>query len=374
MLKLTTFPTHGKNGLAFCALIHRHRPDLIDFDSLDKSNARSNLELAFSVAEEKLGIPRLLDPEDLCDVAKPDERSVMTYVSEYFHCFASQNVREKSAHRIQKFVEFQKSMEDMEASYENQANDLLIWIENTIEILNDRSFDSNSYESAKQLFEAYKRYLATEKPPKNGLKLDIEALYANIQTKLAVNGRTAYSEPSNLSTSALDAAWDRLEQAEKARGQAVRDNLFKFVTRTVTAVSDDQMKEFEASFNHFDKDRNGSLDRLEFKAALSALGIPFRDDEAFDKVFFQVSGGAERITKDQFIAYLIGLSEDKDTADSIRSAFQHLADNADRISHVQLRTHPLQDNVEVEYLAHRMPALDNQVYDYNSYLNSAFKN
>lgn len=40
-----------------CALIHRHRPELLDWDSLDKSDKRANTELAFRVAERSLGIP-----------------------------------------------------------------------------------------------------------------------------------------------------------------------------------------------------------------------------------------------------------------------------------------------------------------------------
>lgn len=91
----------------------------MDFDPLDKNNAAHNLELAFSVAEKELGIPRLLDVEDLLNVARPDERSIMTYVSEYFHCFAGQDLKEVAARRIQKFVQFNQSMEKQEAEYED---------------------------------------------------------------------------------------------------------------------------------------------------------------------------------------------------------------------------------------------------------------
>jgi len=76
---IKNFTNDWKNGLAFCALIHRHQPKELDYNSLDKANARQNLELAFA-AGERLGIPRLLDIEDLL-VDRPDERSVMTQVA-----------------------------------------------------------------------------------------------------------------------------------------------------------------------------------------------------------------------------------------------------------------------------------------------------
>lgn len=57
------FDSSFKDGLAFCALIHRHRPDLIDYHKLSKDNPLQNLNTAFDVAEKYLDIPRMLDPE-----------------------------------------------------------------------------------------------------------------------------------------------------------------------------------------------------------------------------------------------------------------------------------------------------------------------
>lgn len=62
-VNVTNFHRSWNNGLAFCAIINRHRPDLLDYDDCLGKDPLDNFETAFSTAEKELGVIRFLDPE-----------------------------------------------------------------------------------------------------------------------------------------------------------------------------------------------------------------------------------------------------------------------------------------------------------------------
>lgn len=80
-VKVTNITTSFKDGLAFCALIHSKHPELIDFGSLKKENAAENLKIAFDAAET-LGVPKLLEIEDITELEVPEKLSMATYLFE----------------------------------------------------------------------------------------------------------------------------------------------------------------------------------------------------------------------------------------------------------------------------------------------------
>jgi hypothetical protein len=61
--EVRNFTTSWCDGLAFNALLHKHRPQLFQFEQVARMHPAARLEHAFSMAQMELGIERLLDPE-----------------------------------------------------------------------------------------------------------------------------------------------------------------------------------------------------------------------------------------------------------------------------------------------------------------------
>uniref|UniRef100_A0A8I3S7U8 F-actin monooxygenase n=1 Tax=Canis lupus familiaris TaxID=9615 RepID=A0A8I3S7U8_CANLF len=86
-VNVTDLTMSWKSGLALCAIIHRYRPDLIDFDSLDEQNVEKNNQLAFDIAEKELGISPIMTGKEMASVGEPDKLSMVMYLTQFYEMF-----------------------------------------------------------------------------------------------------------------------------------------------------------------------------------------------------------------------------------------------------------------------------------------------
>ncbi|XP_012412373.1 F-actin-monooxygenase MICAL3 [Trichechus manatus latirostris] len=86
-VNVTDLTMSWKSGLALCAIIHRYRPDLIDFDSLDGQNVEKNNQLAFDIAEKELGISPIMTGKEMASVGEPDKLSMVMYLTQFYEMF-----------------------------------------------------------------------------------------------------------------------------------------------------------------------------------------------------------------------------------------------------------------------------------------------
>nr|XP_015100237.1 spectrin beta chain, non-erythrocytic 2 isoform X3 [Vicugna pacos] len=219
------FTTSWRDGLAFNAIVHKHRPDLLDFESLKKCNAHYNLQNAFNLAEKELGLTKLLDPEDV-NVDQPDEKSIITYVATYYHYFSKMKALAVEGKRIGKVLDHAMEAERLVEKYESLASELLQWIEQTIVTLNDRQL-ANSLSGVQNQLQSFNSYRTVEKPPKFTEKGNLEVLLFTIQSKLRANNQKVYTPREGRLISDINKAWERLEKAEHERELALRTELIR---------------------------------------------------------------------------------------------------------------------------------------------------
>uniref|UniRef100_A0A670I1D9 Actinin alpha 1 n=1 Tax=Podarcis muralis TaxID=64176 RepID=A0A670I1D9_PODMU len=213
-VNIQNFHISWKDGLGFCALIHRHRPELIDYGKLRKDDPLTNLNTAFDVAERYLDIPKMLDAEDIIGTLRPDEKAIMTYVSCYYHAFSGAQKAETAANRICKVLAVNQENEQLMEDYEKLASDLLEWIRRTIPWLENRA-PENTMQAMQQKLEDFRDYRRLHKPPKVQEKCQLEINFNTLQTKLRLSNRPAFMPSEGKMVSDINNAWGCLEQAEK---------------------------------------------------------------------------------------------------------------------------------------------------------------
>ncbi|EFQ27127.1 hypothetical protein CGRA01v4_07558 [Colletotrichum graminicola] len=446
-VEVRDFSGSWNDGLAFCALLDIHRPDLIDYDALDKSDHRGNMQMAFDIAHKEIGIPKLLDVEDVCDVAKPDERSLMTYIAYWFHAFSQMEKVENAGRRVEKFVNNMAGAWEMQSAYERRMRELLKQIREQVEKWQQATF-LGTYADAKAQANEFAAFKRGRKREWVAEKSELATLLGNIKTKLGTYRLRPYDPPPELSLETMEREWSSLSKTEMTRAQLINetirdiknalrksfadkandfamalntmqlaisgldgdvedqlhhvrklsDNLppldkyldtiaavdakcheanieendfttytydelvyehglvkssvqkklafldNQMVARNMTNLTPIQLEEFESVFRHFDRDDTNSLQELEFSAALASLGLVFSEDEMHD-YFMDTSNGRDYVTFEQFIRFMVDVTEDQNTAEQVFQSFREVADGKPYVTEMDLRHSLVPDEV-----------------------------
>uniref|UniRef100_A0A8B9EQC7 Dystonin n=1 Tax=Anser cygnoides TaxID=8845 RepID=A0A8B9EQC7_ANSCY len=219
-IRCENFTTCWRDGRLFNAIIHKYRPDLIDMNTVAVQSNLANLEHAFFVAE-KLGVARLLDPEDV-DVSSPDEKSVITYVSSLYDAFPKvpEGGEGIGANDVEvKWVE-----------YQNMVNYLMQWIRHHVTIMSDRTFPNNPVE-LKALYNQYLQFKETEIPPKEIDKSKIKRLYKLLEVKF---GRIKL--PQGYHPNDIEKEWGKLIIAMLEREKTLRPEVERYASEHLTGL------------------------------------------------------------------------------------------------------------------------------------------
>ncbi|GFW43677.1 hypothetical protein TNCV_4770261 [Trichonephila clavipes] len=212
-VRVGDFTSSWRDGLAFNAIIHRNRPDLIDYKSCMKRSARDNLDSAFTIAERELNVTKLLDPEDV-DTPEPDEKSLITYISSLYDVFPRPPTHNSFS------VEDDKTRKVEE--YKDLSSSLYLWMREALSSLQDRNFP-NTLVEMKSLLADCTRFRVEDIPPRLHDKQRLNHIYREIQK--IYRDFSSLDISDELRVESIERLWNKVLSAHQDRDHAIHNEI-----------------------------------------------------------------------------------------------------------------------------------------------------
>lgn len=199
---------------------------------------------------------------------------------------------------------------------------------------------------------------------------ELEKIHQEVQEQMIFeNQYTQYTMET------LRVGWEQLLTSIHRNVNEVENQI---LTRDSKGITQDQLNDFRASFNHFDKQRSGRLTPEEFRSCLVSLGYSIRNDRQGDSDFRRIMSlvdpnGTKYVTFDSFLDFMTRESTDRDTAEQILDSFRILASDRPFITADELRQELPKD--QAEYCINRMKPFASGTtgaLDYHSFATSLY--
>ncbi|KAM6959380.1 LOW QUALITY PROTEIN: plectin a [Aplochiton taeniatus] len=226
-LRCDNFTTSWRDGKLFNGIVHKHRPSLIDMSKVYRQNQPGELGAAFSVAERS-GVTRLLDPEDV-DVAHPDEKSIITYVSSLYDVMPRVPGAQDGVQANELELWWQE--------YYELVTMLLQWIRQYVMVFEERRFPT-SYEEIEILWRQFLKFKETELPAKEADKNRSKHIYQSFEGAVQAGH---IKVPPGYHPIDVEKEWGRLHVAILERERLLRTE-FERLERLQRIVSKVQME------------------------------------------------------------------------------------------------------------------------------------
>ncbi|XP_046866318.1 dystonin isoform X17 [Drosophila willistoni] len=203
-VRVNDFTSSWRDGLAFSALVHRNRPDLLDWRKARNDRPRERLETAFHIVEKEYGVTRLLDPEDV-DTNEPDEKSLITYISSLYDVFPEP----PSIHPL-----FDMESQRRVHEYRDLAQQFIYWCREKTAYLQERSFPPTLIEM-KRLLSDLQRFRSDEVSARKREKSKLIQIYKELERYFETVGEVDVE--ADLRPDAIEKAWYRMNTALQDR-------------------------------------------------------------------------------------------------------------------------------------------------------------
>ncbi|KQS62704.1 dystonin isoform X3 [Drosophila erecta] len=203
-VRVNDFTSSWRDGLAFSALVHRNRPDLLDWRKARNDRPRERLETAFHIVEKEYGVTRLLDPEDV-DTNEPDEKSLITYISSLYDVFPEP----PSIHPL-----FDMESQRRVHEYRDLAQQFIYWCREKTAYLQERSFPPTLIEM-KRLLSDLQRFRSEEVSARKREKSKLIQIYKELERYFETVGEVDVE--AELRPDAIEKAWYRMNTALQDR-------------------------------------------------------------------------------------------------------------------------------------------------------------